>query len=355
MNNQSAYEMPVMIKHNHSSRMLHYNSLLKILRDNNLNPDNLSELGAKLAHFKTYFEKIGDAADLFERFLDYQVSNVSSTVANYRSYLNSFLEVSNVFSEEGVLQFIGAEQAKGNSNASINSKLAALRSVAKFAVAKGLFPHNPMALIKPLPVDKSVKDNEKILDAVNLNEVFDKCFSVLRNKKGADWISARNAALMLTLACCGNRIGETMNIKTTDIERLNNATPQYRMLLTSTKGKRDRYVYLPTDYTFVMDEYLEARKQAGIESEWLFINAMENKSGSRQLTTRGARNIINNISGLNPHKFRHYMISYLLSKGANLYDVSVAAGHANPQMTAEYGQQIENAKKRTMEMMNGVI
>lgn len=324
----------------------------RVLKENGL-PLDPAELERILSNFKSYFSKPQSAQEIFEAFqenMDLQLGSDNSCIG-YANTFSCYLESEQTFNEESIYRFIRSEQAKGNSNSTINTKLSALRTCAKWATIRGIIPVNFMELIKPLKTHKKMKPVVEL----DLKKVMSEVDSICRH----EWIALRNKAMIMLFAVCGVRVSELINIESAFV---NTAECSIRLMVA--KGNKERMIYYPDEYAFIIDQYIAVRSTLSPsmrESKYFFLSGSPNvKGGDYRLTRQGVDNIIKRHTGqsdheVSCHKLRHYCGTTLYKKGADLLKIQEHLGHDNLESTKVYIATDEQDKKETAEMMNDIF
>lgn len=164
------------------------------------------------------------------------------------------------------------------------------------------------------------KKQSKLPEVLNIEEVKD-ILASLSNLK--------HKTLLSFLYACGLRIGETLNIKVSDLNLERGFTH-----IKSGKGRKDRYVPIPKRMCTLLDNYIEAYKPR----YFLF----EGASGSnyspvsaRQVLKRALVN-----AGIKKpvtlHTLRHSHATHLLENGTDIRYIQELLGHNSPKTTMIY-------------------
>lgn len=150
----------------------------------------------------------------------------------------------------------------GESKSSHNSRIGAVRSIAKYLNTHGVECYVPMLYVG--------KDHNKIhvMNKAELKEFFAVVDSYIpRTNKPCDHRMANEYPVIFRLFyCCGMRNNEVCELKTADVD-------MDKGIITIYDGKkhRDRLVYLPEDLRVLISDYHRYLKnELGQESEWLF-------------------------------------------------------------------------------------
>ncbi len=209
--------------------------------------------------------------------------------------------------------------------ATIARKLAALRSLFRFLVARKITDRNPAAAIKTpkkknkLPCFLSVDDAHAVMETKSDNII----------------LSIRDSAVVEMLYGSGLRVSEAAGLNIGDID-LNEA-----IALVTGKGNKQRMVPIGRKAVQSLKDYLQIRnviskKQS--DPHALFVN----RDGSR-LSVRAIQRMVRNRGlavgtkeSLHPHALRHSCATHLLEGGADLRVIQDLLGHASLSTTQKY-------------------
>lgn len=290
----------------------------------------------------------------FVRYLRHQRAYSAHTVDSYRRDLLQFaaftkrargeepdadVDVGGVRPEE-VRGFIAQLGEWGLSDASIARKLASLRSFFRFLVRLGVVPDNPTAGLK------YPRKRRKLPAFLSVSEL-----ETLFRFEAADFVSARDLAILELLYGSGIRVGELVGLSLSDVNLSEG------LLRVRGKGKKERVVPFGQCAASAVVVYLRHRadqlaKAAGAQrgrgqastrrgpadSDAVFIN----RTGAR-LTVRTVQRVVASrlgaaarLSSVSPHVLRHSFATHLLDAGADLRAVQELLGHASVVTTQIY-------------------
>ena len=163
----------------------------------------------------------------------------------------------------------------------------------------------------------------------------DKARAVVDGGMGAelDWVSARDAAVLLLLYGSGLRISEALGIKNKDAP-----TAERDVLRITGKGGKERVVpVLPV--TIAAIYRYRAMVPYTLEREGpIFLGAKGGPLSPRliQLAMARLREELNLPDTATPHALRHSFATHLLSTGADLRQIQELLGHASLSTTQVY-------------------
>lgn len=157
----------------------------------------------------------------------------------------------------------------------------------------------------------------------------------------ADWVLARDRAVLELLYGSGLRISELCQMNCQDIHL------EAREARVLGKGNKERIVPIGTPCATAIGCYLEARRQAMPDDDIhangpLFIGTNKTKDGRRlnprqiQRLVQARRRWLNLPERTTPHSLRHAFATHLLQAGADLRSIQEMMGHASLSTTQRY-------------------
>ena len=215
-----------------------------------------------------------------------------------------------------VLDYISyLRTVKGQSNRTVNAKLAALQSLNAFLVDTGV--QTDMVLGK--------KDYLKVqLTFANPSTVGKEQVEAFRQRVLVG-NGARDHAIVTILAYAGLRISEALSLYPTDVDLVSR-----EITVRHGKGDKARVVYIGDKIVNAVREYLKERPET--DCPYLFISR---KGGG---LSRGQVNrIFNDYSDvITPHILRHYFCSSAMEAEYSVHELANQAGHSNIHTTLLY-------------------
>lgn len=204
---------------------------------------------------------------------------------------------------------------------SVGRKLAAIRSLFRFLLRRGIIAKNPAELVS------TPKKEKKLPFHINIDEIT----TLVEAPRAAELLPSRDRAILETLYSSGLRVSELTGLDVGGIDLLAGSV---RVL---GKGGKERQVPLGRRAAAAVEEYLQLRGNPGIKAP-LFINSR----GSR-LTRRSVARIVDKymlhletMKKASPHTLRHTFATHLLEGGADLRSIQEMLGHASLSTTQKY-------------------
>jgi integrase/recombinase XerD len=140
----------------------------------------------------------------------------------------------------------------------------------------------------------------------------------------------KHRTILMTIYGCGLRLSEALGLRVQDVD-----SQRHVVHVRQGKGRRDRYVNLPTTLVPQLQEYWKAYRP----QLWLF----PGKSADRQLhptsiqrATSQARLRAGLTKPVTPHTLRHCFATHLLEAGTDLRTIQMQLGHGSLHTTAIY-------------------
>lgn len=221
---------------------------------------------------------------------------------------------------------------------SISRKLSSIRGLYNYLVREDIISTNYFNMInnpkKEMYLPKFLKDDE-------LDKIFESC-------KTDTPINQRNSLIMEILYATGIRVSELVNIKISDIDRIE------KTIKVLGKGSKERIVLFNNHTLKVLKIYLDDgynyfnKKNNG----YLFLNKDGNK-----LSDRYVRKIIDKLVResnldikISPHTIRHTFATDMLEEGADLMTVKELLGHESLNTTSIYTHVTNNQMRKIYDM-----
>ena len=273
---------------------------------------------------------------MIDRFVDYlrfEKGRAILTVDSYRRDLENFQNYFTRLSDGITWQTVDTDiirdwmenmMDKGNSSASINRRLSALRSFYRYAMARGLVSKNPAYGVvgpkkeKTLPYFVKESQMDNLLDEANW---------------GVSYEDLRNRMILMVFYETGVRLSELVGLNDNSI-----SWPE-KVLRVIGKRNKERVVPLGdkllrelTDYVSVRDCCVERRSNA------LFLTKDGERAKPAQVRFMVERNLRKfcTLKKVSPHVLRHTFATAMLNHGADLESVKRLLGHESLTTTEVY-------------------
>lgn len=280
--------------------------------------------------------KLADALDQFYYYLRDEKNLSSLTLTSYNKDWNdvlSWLESQGTdiadfdagdFSEYTVRRYLYSLNQKGLARATINRRLAAMKSFYKFMLRKGYADSNPL---QDVVMGKLPKRLPHYLD-------LDEIIRVIESPDLETEGGLRDRTILEVLYGSGLRVSELVGLKTGDIHIAEEWIRVYG------KGGRQRISPLSSHGADFLGKYITATegKRGKTGADHVFLNL---RGGA--LTDRAVRDIVHKYCRqagakeiLSPHGFRHSFATHLLDNGADLRVVQELLGHRRISSTQIY-------------------
>jgi integrase/recombinase XerC len=280
---------------------------------------------------------MSELRDNLEAYLaDLALRNSSEhTIRNYRIDLEAFADYFTPPGEQtchprdidplAIREWLGAMYDQKLSAVTVRRKMAAVRSLFKFMLKRGVVAINPAKLVRTLKIPKQVPH---VLTAEKANALVDGVADNKFDKPHAE----RDLLIFELLYGCGVRVSELVGLNLEDIDKTE------RWIRVRGKGKKERQVPFGAKAAAALERYLTVRRPAPGETA-LFINTR----GAR-LSDSSVRTIVRwygrMLLGIreHPHGLRHAFATHLLSDGADLRAIQELLGHSRLSTTQKYTQ-----------------
>ncbi|MEP1095300.1 MAG: tyrosine-type recombinase/integrase [Cyclobacteriaceae bacterium] len=206
---------------------------------------------------------------------------------------------------------------------SVNRKIATLKSLYKFLLAREYVEVNPASKLKPLKTAKNlptfVKEEEisSLLDRVEFADDFE---------------GKRDKLLLELFYATGIRLSELTGLKDSDVS-VHNST-----LKVLGKRNKERIIPIPETLVLLTEEYKEKKKEVGMFSEFLILTDAGKQAYPMfiQRKVKTYLQAVTTLSKKSPHVLRHSFATHLLNKGADLNAVKDLLGHTSLAATQVY-------------------
>jgi integrase/recombinase XerC len=219
-----------------------------------------------------------------------------------------------------IRSFLAYRRGDGITNRSTARELSAVRNFLRFALG-------PDALIPQL---KGPRVQRSLPRPVDPEAVLALAGDVSDNAS-ADWIGARNWAVLLLLYGCGMRVSEATGL-TGDV------LPLGETLRVTGKRNKTRQVPLLDNVRRAVEAYIELCPYPPAKGEPLFRGSRGGPLSPAIIrrAVQGARKRLGLPEKTTPHALRHSFATHLLAGGADLRSLQELLGHASLSSTQIY-------------------
>lgn len=125
------------------------------------------------------------------------------------------------------------------------------------------------------------------------------------------------------------RVGELVKIRVSEID-----FQQCKIFINEGKGRKDRYILFPASFRLVLQSHLKANPK----NKYLF-----ETTRYTSFTTRRVQQIVKEyrekaeiVGKVNPHLFRHQMITFLTKEGLSDAQIQLISGHSSKKSLELY-------------------
>ena len=252
------------------------------------------------------------------------------TLTAYRSDLGQLLTFVQRERGEGVsaadidhllLRRYLAGLAKNTKKSSIGRKLAAIRSLFRFLLRRGIIARNPAELIATPKKEQRLPFHLDIDQATSLMETADD-----QEKYGL-----RDRAILELLYSSGLRVSELTGLNIGELDLAGG------MVRVTGKGGKERIVPVGSRALSALHEYLAQRNDGGSTGA-VFLNTRGGRINRRSVARIVDAHVmrIAAFKRISPHTLRHTFATHMLEGGADLRAIQELLGHASLSTTQKY-------------------
>ena len=226
---------------------------------------------------------------------------------------------------EDIRGWIEAMMDRGNSPTSICRRLSAVRSMYRYALARGLVSHDPAHIVRGpkksryLPQFVREDDMDRLLDSAEW---------------GSDYISTRARTILILLYETGMRASELTSLDDSSVD-----FAQGEIRVTG-KGTKQRAIPFGDELRTQLQEYI--RQRDAMWQQRIDTALILNDRGSRMTYVQLRKEVmmrlsaISNLAKRSPHVLRHSFATAMLNNGADLESVQKLLGHSELSTTEIY-------------------
>lgn len=271
-----------------------------------------------------------------DKFLEYLCSELNRsprTVEGYRddlTYFEKFAKgLSDSFSWETVdsdmvRNWMESMMDKGNSAATVERRLSALKTFYRFALTRHYVESDPVYSIKgpkkEKPLPQFVKESE-------MDELLD------RQVWGDDYNNVRARTIIITFYETGMRLSELVNLDDCDVSFVNSE------IKITGKGNKQRIVPFGDELKNTLREYLKLR-DASVEasSPAFFLSDKGERMQPAKVRDIVRTNLarVCSLKKKSPHVLRHSFATAMLNHHVGIESLKKLLGHANLSTTEIY-------------------
>lgn len=218
-------------------------------------------------------------------------------------------------------EFVVELKKKGYSSASIERKIACLKSFFKFLLRRKIIIRNPASLLS------YPRKSRKLPEFLSEEEVEE----LLEVPRPEDFYSARDRAILELLYATGMRLSELEGLNLEDLSLTD------RVVKVFGKGGKERLIPFGIPAMEALRVYLKFRGFVPGEKA-LFLNRYK-----KRLSRRSIQKILDKYINLtsikrkvSPHKLRHSFATHLLNRGADIRTIQELLGHSSLATTEKY-------------------
>lgn len=255
------------------------------------------------------------------------IRNYASDLAQFKAYFTPPDAAPPPLKDIDVLalrEWLGHLYRQQLSAVSTRRKLAAVRSLYKFALREGEVAINVAKLLRTPRAPRALP---RVPTAEQTNNLVEGVAAAPLERPHPE----RDLLIFELLYGCGLRISELVGLELNDFDL------KERWVRVRGKGRKERQVPFGSKAEAALQRYLQTRPTQANEPALLL-----NHRGSR-LKVRGAFGIVKFYArmltgdpGLHPHTLRHAYATHLLSDGADLRSIQELLGHASLSTTQKY-------------------
>lgn len=264
----------------------------------------------------------------FKSYLVFVKNLSNNTAENYGRDVEQFLKFTKKKLKDitytDVLKFIGYLRKQGNTTATTNRKLSAIKKFFKVMIQLGMLKSSPAEAVESGKLEKRLP---KPIDHGDLDKLFEAAESL------------REKVILEVLYGSGVRREELIKIHINDVNFENGSI---RII---GKGNKERIVPIHPEGMKLIRKLFMTHG-----SEWLFPS--RKGGGKNHISKRQVNTIIENIvkraglKGITPHSFRHSFCTHLYQNGVELKVIADLVGHESTNTTSIY-TKIDNVRNQT--------
>lgn len=216
----------------------------------------------------------------------------------------------------------------GIKNSTVATYRSKLNSFFKWLAKKNLIDKNPF---DEIPYPSVSYDDRKFMSQEDVEKIMT---SVVMHDWKSSFLRNRNLAIFAVLLYTGIRRGELLGLRLIDVD-LKRKTIFIRP--ETSKSKKGRTIPINSRLFVVLEDYMQQRKAKGFTDTSLFISE---KTGN-PLTIHGLKHLVKRVCDLSGvkfhlHLFRHTFAVNMLNNGCDIAKLQQLMGHKDIRMTEAY-------------------
>ncbi|MGC1241874.1 MAG: tyrosine-type recombinase/integrase [Chryseosolibacter sp.] len=283
----------------------------------------------------------------FLKHLQFEKRLSRNTVLAYQNDLTQFHQfLQDSFSENEITHatynmvrsWIVSLVESGIEPASVNRKIACLRSFYKFLLAQEVITKDPMAKINVMKTKKRLPNFVREEDMVNLldNHTFEETFA-----------GHRDRLILEMFYGTGIRLSELINLKERSVDLRN------RAIKVQGKRNKERVIPFSSGLVILIENYLAVRNREVERKEHGNLFVRDNGEPCYPMMiykiVKKYLDQYPSVEKRSPHVLRHTYATHLLNKGADLNAVKDLLGHASLAATQVYTHNSMEKLKKVFE------
>lgn len=258
------------------------------------------------------------------------------TLKQYRGTLTYFfkatgLPLEKVTANDIRIYLYNYQNARGISNASLDSIRSILTTFFEWCVNEDYLPKNPAKKIQKIKYQKSER---AAMSHLELEIIRSACRS------------NREHALIEFLFSSGCRISEVCDMMIEDVD-----LDKHTAIVRHGKGDKRRPIYLSDAAAVILRKYLKARRD---KDPHLFVRSRRYHTGVFSMTPDALRRDVAKVlartkisTHITPHVFRHTFATLAIQSGMPVEQIQRVLGHANISTTMIYAKCSDEDVKRS--------
>lgn len=270
----------------------------------------------------------------FLKYLRYELNRSQLTVKGYGDDLQSFQTFFKNMDErlswktvdsDIIRAWMESMMDKGNSPASINRRLSALRTFYRFALSRHLVDKDPAhGIVGP----KGRKALPQFLRESEMDSLLDQ-----QLEKPEEYINVRARTIILTFYTTGIRLAELIGLDDASVDFLNG------QLKVTGKRNKERVIPFGEELKVELENYMRLRDRTiPVRTSALFLTTKGERMNCNQVRYEVQKHLstVCTLKKRTPHVLRHTFATAMLNHEAGLESVRKLLGHESLSTTEIY-------------------